>query len=74
MNKHEKKHIESTADRLLKFMSGLKSTLEGYKINRLEHSLQSATRALQNKAEDVCSQMGKVWSHSGCSQWVITCG
>ena len=33
-------------------MSGLTSALEGYKVSRLEHSLQSATRALQDKAED----------------------
>ena len=33
--KHEKKHIENTADRLLKFMSGLKSTLVGYKIVKM---------------------------------------
>ena len=52
LNKHEKKFIESTADRIIKFMSGLTKTLEGYKINRLEHSLQSATRALNDKAND----------------------
>jgi len=33
-------------------MSGLTSTLEGYQVSRLEHSLQSATRALQDKAKD----------------------
>ena len=52
LNKHEKKFIESTADRIIKFMSGLTKTLEGYKVNRLEHSLQTATRALNDKAED----------------------
>ncbi len=52
LNKHEKKFIESTADRIIKFMSGLTKTLEGYKLNRLEHSLQSATRALNDKAND----------------------
>jgi len=52
LDKHEKKYIEGTADRLLKFMSGLTSTLEGYKISRLEHSLQTATRALKDKASD----------------------
>ena len=50
LDKHEKKYIEGTADRILKFMSGLSSTLEGYKISRLEHSLQTATRALNDKA------------------------
>jgi len=52
LEKHEKKYIDGTADRLIKFMSGLTNTLEGYKITRLEHSLQSATRALNNKAND----------------------
>ena len=52
LNKHEKKFVESTADRIIKFMSGLTKTLEGYKINRLEHSLQTATRALNDKVED----------------------
>ena len=52
LDKHEKKYIEGTADRLLKFMSGLTLTLEGYKISRLEHSLQTATRALKDKASD----------------------
>ena len=52
LDRHEKKYIEGTADRILKFMSGLNSTLEGYKITRLEHSLQTATRALNEKASD----------------------
>ena len=52
LNKHEKKYIEGTADRLIKFMSGLSNTLDGYKITRLEHSLQTATRALNDKADD----------------------
>ena len=52
LDKHEKKFIEGTADRIIKFMSGLTKTLEGYKINRLEHSLQTATRALNDKAND----------------------
>ena len=52
LDKHEKKYIEGTADRILKFMSGLNSTLEGYQITRLKHSLQTATRALNDKAND----------------------
>ena len=52
LEKHEKKYIEGTADRLIKFMSGLSNTLEGYQITRLEHSLQTATRALNDKAGD----------------------
>ena len=52
LDKHEKKFAEGTADRLLIFMENLSTTLEGYKITRLEHSLQSATRALADKADD----------------------
>ena len=52
LDKHEKKYIEGTADRILKFISSLNSTLEGYQITRLEHSLQTATRALNDKASD----------------------
>ena len=52
LEKHEKKFIEETPSRILKYMSSLTSTLEGYQVSRLEHSLQSATRALQDKAED----------------------
>ena len=47
LDKHEKKYVEETADRILKFMSGLTETLEGYQVSRLEHSLQSATKALK---------------------------
>ena len=52
LDKHEKKYIEGTADRLINFMSGLNNTLEGYQITRLEHSLQTATRALNDQADD----------------------
>ena len=47
LDKHEKKYVEETADRILKFMSGLTETLEGYQVSRLEHSLQSATKAFR---------------------------
>ena len=52
LDKHEKKFIEGTADRLINFMSNLSNTLDGYQITRLEHSLQTATRALNDKADD----------------------
>tara|TARA_B100000900_G_scaffold410614_1_gene428736 strand:+ start:1857 stop:2411 length:555 start_codon:yes stop_codon:yes gene_type:complete len=47
LDKHEKNFASKTADRILKFLSTLTETLEGYKISRLEHSLQSATRAFK---------------------------
>ena len=48
LDKHEKDFAGKTAERILKFMSNLTETLEGYQISRLEHSLQSATRAYKN--------------------------
>jgi len=52
LSKHERKFANNTADRILKFLSGLTKTLDGYQINRLEHSLQTATRALNDKASE----------------------
>ena len=52
LDKHEKNFASKTADRLLKFMSGLTETLVGYQISRLEHSLQTATRAFKDKADE----------------------
>ena len=48
LDKKEKEFADKTADRILKFMSNLTETLEGYQVSRLEHSLQSATRAYRN--------------------------
>ena len=52
LDKHEKDFANKTAERILKFMSNLTETLEGYQISRLEHSLQSATRAYKNKESE----------------------
>ena len=46
LDKNEKDFAKKTADRILKFLSSFTETLEGYQVSRLEHSLQSATRAL----------------------------
>ena len=45
-------------------MSGLTKTLEGYKINRLEHSLQTATRALNDKANNNLRKRFFEYKHS----------
>jgi len=47
LDKNEKDFAKKTAERILKFLSSLTETLEGYQVSRLEHSLQSATRALR---------------------------
>ena len=49
LEKFEKRFERKTGDRILNYLSKQTSTLEGYKITRLEHSLQAATRAFKNK-------------------------
>ena len=41
----EDDHIRSLPDRIMKALLGLSDGLAGYKIDRLQHSLQTATRA-----------------------------
>ena len=43
LEKYEKNFERETADRILKYLSAQTTTLEGYQITRLEHSLQAAT-------------------------------
>lgn len=50
--KHEKEFMAQTADRVLAQLDLLKGSLDGYKVSRYEHSLQSATRALRDGAEE----------------------
>ena len=52
LDKYEKEYINKTADRIIKFLESYNETLEGYQVNRLQHSLQAATRALKDKASD----------------------
>ena len=52
LDKYEKDFANKIAERILNFMSNLTETLEGYQISRLEHSLQSATRAYKNKESE----------------------
>lgn len=42
---HEESAIGDLPERLMKAMEQLDGSLEGYRVSRLEHSLQSATRA-----------------------------
>ena len=48
LEKYEKNFERKTADRLLKYLASQTTTLEGYQVTRLEHSLQAATRAYKN--------------------------
>jgi predicted HD phosphohydrolase len=48
---HETEYASGTADRLLAAMVELDKSLSGYKITRLGHSLQAATRAWKDGAD-----------------------
>ena len=48
LEKYEKDFERKTADRIIKYLAAQTTTLEGYQITRLEHSLQAATRAHKN--------------------------
>ena len=51
LDKFEKQHIKALPDRLLEALANLENSLAGYKLSRLEHSLQSATRAEDDGAD-----------------------
>ena len=48
----EAQFASETANRVLDQLKGLAGSLAGYKVDRLEHSLQSATRAYRDGAEE----------------------
>ncbi|NKB76198.1 MAG: HD domain-containing protein [Gammaproteobacteria bacterium] len=47
LHNQESLYMEGLSDRLLKSLEDLGSSFSGYKVSRLEHSLQSATRAFE---------------------------
>jgi predicted HD phosphohydrolase len=51
LNALEDEFVVALPDRLLAALSSLEDSLAGYQINRLEHSLQSATRAEADRAD-----------------------
>ena len=50
--KLEEKFVAGTAERILKVLKKLDNSLGGYKVSRLEHSLQTASRALRDNASE----------------------
>jgi len=51
LEQYESAHADGTADRLMDTLAKLDGSMGGYQINRLEHSLQSATRARRDGAD-----------------------
>lgn len=48
----EERFVESLPDRLLQHLAGLEDSMSGYRISRLDHCLQAATRAHRNGEDD----------------------
>ena len=49
---HEREYLRGLPDRILASLHGLESGLGGYRVTRLEHSLQTATRAKRDGADE----------------------
>jgi len=52
LDESERRYAEGLADRVLESMQKLDHSLFGYRVTRLQHSLQTATRALRDGADD----------------------
>jgi predicted HD phosphohydrolase len=52
LDESERQYAQGLADRVLESMRKLDHSLFGYRVTRLQHSLQTATRALRDGADD----------------------
>jgi len=52
LDRYEREHVASLPDRILAALRRLSEGLAGYQIDRLQHSLQSATRAENDGADE----------------------
>ena len=52
LSKFEKEYANKLPDRILEALLNLGDSMEGYQVSRLEHSLQSATRAERDGANE----------------------
>ena len=52
LSKYEEKFSKDLPDRVLEPLNNLDSSVDGYQVTRLEHSLQSATRAEKDGADE----------------------
>ena len=52
LSKFEKEFAEKLPDRILEALKNLGDSMDGYQVSRLEHSLQSATRAERDGADE----------------------
>jgi len=52
LDRSEQDYVRALPDRVLAALCKLDQSLPGYRVSRLEHSLQAATRALKDGADD----------------------
>jgi predicted HD phosphohydrolase len=52
LDRAERDYVRALPDRVLEALRKLDQSLPGYRVSRLEHSLQAATRALKDGADD----------------------
>ncbi len=52
LDRSEREYVRALPDRVLAALGKLDQSLPGYRVSRLEHSLQAATRALKDGADD----------------------
>ncbi len=52
LDEYERNYVRTLPDRIFASLDALSHSLQGYPISRLEHSLQTATRALRAGADD----------------------
>jgi predicted HD phosphohydrolase len=52
LDESERRYARGLADRVLESLARLDHSLEGYPVSRLEHSLQAATRAARDSADE----------------------
>lgn len=76
----EREHAAGTADRMLDALRSLDGSMGGYRITRLGHSLQSATRAWRDGADDdwviaaLLHDVGDIlapWNHAALAAAVL---
>lgn len=52
LDRYERQHAAALPDRILDTLRALDGSLDGYRVSRLEHSLQTATRAENDGADE----------------------
>ena len=74
----EAEFASGTGDRVLDQLRGLAGSLAGYKVDRLEHSLQSATRAYRDGADNemvvaalLCTTSAICWRRTTIVKWPL---